>query len=63
MIMMSDYSFIQNADKALADIVWNSIKQEPKVTEIVSSEEQISFSSPKTSETKKPENYRFFCTI
>jgi len=60
MITMSSPDFILNADKALENLVWNSIKQEPKAAEIVSSQEQISFSSPKAAEAKKTKKLSIF---
>ena len=44
---MGQKAFISDADLALANFIWNSIKNEPAAKNIVSSQEQISFSSPK----------------
>ena len=44
---MSQKAFISNADKALANLIWNGIENESTVKNIISSQEQISFSSPK----------------
>jgi hypothetical protein len=57
---MNDFNFIQNTDKALANLIWNNIKQEPKIAEIVTSEEQITFASPKAAEAKKTKKLSIF---
>ena len=48
---MEDCSFISNVDEALASLIWNGVKDDPKVQALISSEKQISFTSPKTSQT------------
>jgi hypothetical protein len=47
---MDDCSFILNVDKALASLIWNGVKDDPKVQALVSNEKQISLTSPKTSQ-------------
>ena len=48
---MSQKAFISEADAALANVIWNGIKEEFEAKNIVSSQEQISFSSPKAAGT------------
>jgi hypothetical protein len=50
---MSQKAFISNADKALANLIWNGIENESTVKNIISSQEQISFSSPKAINTQR----------
>ena len=57
---MSDYAFIMNADKALSNLIWNSIKLEPNFAEIISSKEQISFASPKVAEAQRTKELSVF---
>ena len=47
---MDDCAFILTVDKALANLIWNGVKDDPKTQALVSSEKQISFASPKTCE-------------
>ena len=47
---MDDCAFILNVDKALANLIWNGVKDDPKTQALVTSEKQISFASPKTCE-------------
>ena len=47
---MDDCAFILTVDKALANLIWNGVKDDPKTQALVSSEKQISFASPKTGE-------------
>ena len=47
---MDDCAFILNVDKALANLIWNGVKDDPKTQAMVSSEKQISFAAPKTGE-------------
>jgi hypothetical protein len=56
---MSDDAFISNIDKALTTLVWNGIKNKPTIQNILSSQEQISFSPPKTSKTQKLSIYLY----
>ena len=49
---MDHNSFITNVDAALADLIWTNIKNDSSLATIVSSQEQISFSSPKTTNTR-----------
>ncbi len=49
---MVQKAFISDSDRALADLIWNSIKNEPATKNVVSSQEQISFSSPKATGTR-----------
>jgi len=51
-MFMSQNSFISDADAALASLIWQCIENEPSARNLVSSKEQISFSSPKTSDAK-----------
>jgi uncharacterized protein DUF4255 len=48
---MSQKSFISDADMALASLIWNGIKKGSAAKNIVSSQDQISFSSPKSTST------------
>ncbi len=50
---MSDYTFIQKVDEALTNIIWNGIKSEPAIQSIISSIDEISFSSPKAAQKTK----------
>jgi hypothetical protein len=50
---MSQKAFISNADKALANLIWNGIENESTVKNIISNQEQISFSSPKAINTQR----------
>jgi len=50
---MDQNSFISDADTALANLIWNAIKNEAKTKNVISSQEQISFSSPKTPQTTR----------
>ena len=47
---MVQKGFITNADMALANFIWNSLKTESTAKNIISSQDQISFSSPKTNQ-------------
>jgi hypothetical protein len=49
---MGQNSFISDADAALASLIWNGIENEPSARNLISSKEQISFSSPKTSDAE-----------
>jgi hypothetical protein len=49
---MGQNSFISDADAALASLIWNGIKNEPSARNLISSKEQIWFSSPKDSDPK-----------
>ena len=49
---MSQKAFISDADAALANLIWNGIENEPATKNIISSQEQISFCSPKAAGTK-----------
>ena len=51
-MFMSQKAFISNADMALANLIWNGIENESTVKNIISSQEQISFSSPKAIKTQ-----------
>ncbi len=46
-MIMGQKAFISDADLALANFIWNGIKNGPAAKNMVSSQEQISFSSPK----------------
>ena len=48
---MGQKTFISDADMALASLIWNGIKNGSAAKNIVSSQEQISFSSPKSTST------------
>jgi hypothetical protein len=49
---MSQNSFISDADAALASLIWACIESEPTARNLISSKEQIWFSSPKASDAK-----------
>jgi len=49
---MSQKAFISDADAALASLVWNGIQNDSSAKNIISSQEQISFSSPKATGTR-----------
>ena len=49
---MDQKAFISVADTALANLIWNCIEKDTAPKKIVSSQEQISFCSPKTANTK-----------
>jgi hypothetical protein len=49
---MGQNSFISTADAALGSLIWNGIEKEPSARNLISSKEQISFSSPKASDAK-----------
>ncbi len=51
-MVMDQKSFITNVDTALSDLIWKSIKNDSTLITLVSSQEQISFSSPKTATTR-----------
>ena len=57
---MSDHGFIQNADKAIFNVIWNGIKDETTVQNIITSQEQITFSPPKTGQTQKTSRLSIF---
>ena len=44
---MGQKAFISDIDKALANLIWNGIENESAAKNTISSQEQISFSSPK----------------
>ena len=48
MMLMDQKSFISNVDSALADFIWGCIENDSVAKSLVSSQELISFSSPKT---------------
>ena len=45
--------FISTADKALADFIWKTVENEPATKNVLSSREQIVFSSPKSTNKTK----------
>jgi Pvc16 N-terminal domain len=49
-MLMVQKGFITDADNALANFVWNNIKTESTVKNIISSQDQISFSYPKSNQ-------------
>ena len=49
---MGQKGFISDVDKALENIIWNSLQNESTAEKIISSQEQISFSSPKNANTR-----------
>jgi hypothetical protein len=49
---MGQKSFISDADKALSTFIWNSLKNELPTKNLISRQEQISFSSPKTADNQ-----------
>jgi hypothetical protein len=49
---MSQKAFISDVNKALANLIWNGIENDPAAKNIISSREQISFCSPKATDTQ-----------
>jgi len=49
---MGQNSFISDADAAIASLIWRGIENEPSARKLISSKEQIWFSSPKASDAK-----------
>jgi len=49
---MSQKAFISDVNMALANLIWNGIENEPAAKNIISSREQISFCSPKATDTQ-----------
>ena len=49
---MGQKAFISDADTALVNLIWNGIENESAAKNIISSQEQISFSSPKAADTQ-----------
>ncbi len=47
---MGQKAFISDADTALANLIWNCIENDSALKKAISSQEQISFSSPKTAD-------------
>jgi hypothetical protein len=44
---MSNYTALSNVGKTLVSLLWSSIKEDPQVNSIITTEDQISLSSPK----------------
>lgn len=57
---MSTYTAISSVNKTLVSLLWNSIKDDKQVNSIVSTENQISLSSPKTFETEASKRLSLF---
>ncbi|MCW4017965.1 MAG: DUF4255 domain-containing protein [Candidatus Bathyarchaeota archaeon] len=57
---MGDSAFVLNVDKALASLIWNTIKDCAEVKGLVSSEKQISFASPKKCEADNSKKLSVF---
>ncbi len=51
-MFMSQKAFISDVDTALANLIWNGIENEPALKNVISSQGQISFCSPKAAGTK-----------
>ena len=49
-MVMVQKGFITDIDKALANLIWNDIKTESTAKNALSSQDQISFSSPKANQ-------------
>ena len=49
---MGQKAFISDADTALANLIWNGIENESAAKNIISSQKQISFCSPKAADTQ-----------
>ncbi len=49
-MLMVQKGFITDTDKALANLIWNNIETESTAKNMISSEDQISFSSPKSNQ-------------
>ena len=59
-MIMDQKGFISRIDTALADLVWASIKNDSSLATIVSSQEQISFSSRKAASARGNEKLSIF---
>jgi hypothetical protein len=57
---MIQNTFISDADLALANLIWKSLADESAAKNIISSQEQISFSSPKTVGTHETRKLSIF---
>ena len=51
-MLMDQNTFISDSDAALTQLIWSCIENDPAAKAIISSQEQILFSSPKTAGTK-----------
>jgi hypothetical protein len=61
---MSQNGFISDSDRALADFIWNCIENEPSLKKLVSSRDQISFSSPRNAgQTNKLSIFLYNITV
>ncbi len=49
---MSGYNALNGVSKTLANLIWNSIQGDTQITDIISSESQISILAPKDAEAK-----------
>ena len=49
---VNHYTKIENVSKTLVNLLWNSIKDDPRVNAIITNEKQISLSSPKKFDSK-----------
>jgi hypothetical protein len=59
-MIMDQKGFISKVDTALAKLVWGCIENDSAATAIISSQEQISFSSPKTANTRANKKLSIF---
>jgi len=57
---MAQKGFISQIDNAIANLVWGYIENDSQAKAIISSREQISFSSPKSSSTRRNKKLFFF---
>lgn len=57
---MVQKAHILDIDTALAKLIWSGIKNDPENKKIISSQDQISFSLPKTSETEETRKLSIF---
>jgi hypothetical protein len=51
-MLMGQKGFVSNADAALSNLIWDSLQKESAAEKIISSQEQISFSTPKPASTR-----------
>lgn len=59
-MVMDQKGFISHIDTALANIIWECIENDFATTAIISTREQISFSSPKTSNSRENKKLTIF---
>jgi hypothetical protein len=57
---LTDCFVISDVNKTLAELVWNNIKDDKQISSVLSTENQISFSSPKLTENEGSKKITFF---